>query len=129
MEASRFWIAVAALSGAVSVIVGAFAAHGLPATDAGNRARQLLQTCSQYEIVHALVMLATVALAATGKLDGRMAIVALWLFLVGSVVFPGSLYSLALGGPRWMGAVAPIGGTAFILGWLSLVWAAIKAPG
>jgi len=129
MEASRFWIAVAALSGAVSVVVGAFAAHGLPATDAGNRARQLLQTGSQYEIVHALVILATVALAATGKLDGRMATVALWLFLVGSVVFPGSLYSLAFGGPRWMGAVAPIGGTAFILGWLSLVWAAIKAPG
>src|ERR1700743_130271 len=105
MEASRLWIAVAALSGAVSVIVGAFAAHGLPATDAGNRARQLLQPGSQYETVHAPALLWTVALEATGKVDSRMATVALWLFCVGSVVFPGSLYSLAFSGPRWMGAV------------------------
>ena len=52
-----------------------------------------------------------------------------WLFLVGSVVFPGALYALAFGGPRWMGAVAPIGGAAFILGWLSLGLAALMRPG
>ena len=47
------------------------------------------------------------------------------LFLAGSVFFPGALYALAFGGPRWFGAVAPLGGTAFILGWLSVVLAAV----
>ncbi len=125
-ELSRNWIVVAAMSGALSVIAGAFAAHGLPATDAGHRARELLQTGSQYEIVHALAMLATIALAAAGKLDTRRASATLWLFAVGSVVFPGALYALAFEGPRWMGAVAPVGGLAFILGWLCLGWAALK---
>jgi uncharacterized membrane protein YgdD (TMEM256/DUF423 family) len=110
----------------VSVIVGAFAAHGLPATDVGNHARELLQTGSHYEIVHALAMLATVALAATGKLNPRLSTAALWLFLMGSVVFPGSLYALAFDAPRWMGAVAPIGGLGFILGWLALAGAALR---
>lgn len=123
---NRNWIVFAALSGAVSVIVGAFAAHGLPATDAGHRARDLLQTGSHYEIFHALAMLGAVALAASGKLDGRRTTVALWLLAVGSVIFPGALYVLAFDGPRWMGAVAPVGGLAFILGWLGLAWAALK---
>ena len=58
-------------------------------------------------------------------LNGRTAIVAQCLFFVGSVLFPGALYALAFGGPRWLGAVAPIGGTAFILGWLSLALAVL----
>jgi uncharacterized membrane protein YgdD (TMEM256/DUF423 family) len=124
---ARFWIVVAALSGAVSVIVGAFAAHGLDAhTEAGARAREWLQTGGQYEAVHALAMLGVAALSAAGKLDGRLASAAQGLFLAGSVLFPGALYSLALGGPRWFGAVAPVGGLAFIAGWLCLAAAAFK---
>ena len=53
---------------------------------------------------------------------------ALWLFLAGSVLFPGALYSLSFGGPRWFGAVAPIGGLAFIAGWVFLAIAALKRP-
>lgn len=128
--AAKGWIVVAALSGALSVIVGAFAAHGLDvSTEAGRKAREWLQTGSQYEMVHALAMLAVVALARGAMMNGSWAVVAQCLFLAGSVLFPGALYALAFGGPRWFGAVAPFGGTAFILGWASLVVAALMRAG
>ncbi|WP_425067666.1 DUF423 domain-containing protein [Reyranella sp.] len=128
-DAARLWIVVAALSGAISVIVGAFAAHGLDLrTEAGLKARDWLQTGSHYQMFHALAMLGVCALAGTEHLNVRLAVVALWLFLAGSVLFPGALYSLSFGGPRWFGAVAPIGGLAFIAGWVFLVIAALKRP-
>jgi len=122
----RGWIAIAAVSGAVSVIVGAFAAHGLDATtEPGTKAREWLQTGSQYEMIHALAMVGVVALVRSAMLNAPVALVAQCLFLTGSVLFPGALYALAFGGPRWMGAVAPIGGAAFILGWVALGLAAL----
>jgi uncharacterized membrane protein YgdD (TMEM256/DUF423 family) len=122
----RGWIVVAALSGAVSVMAGAFGAHGIDASPAvGARARELLQTGSHYEIAHALAMLAVVALARRARLKEGLAMAAQVLFLAGSILFPGALYALALGGPRWFGAVAPVGGLAFILGWLALALAAL----
>jgi uncharacterized membrane protein YgdD (TMEM256/DUF423 family) len=125
------WIVVAALSGAIAVAVGAFAAHGLDlSTAAGVKAREWLQTGSHYAMIHALAILAVAALARGGALSGGLAVTAQSLFVVGSVLFPGALYALAFGGPRWFGAVAPIGGTAFILGWVCLAvaaWFAAKA--
>jgi uncharacterized membrane protein YgdD (TMEM256/DUF423 family) len=124
--AAKGWIVIAALSGAISVIVGAFTAHGLDlSTEAGRKAREWLQTGSQYEMIHALAMVGVVALARSALLNGPLAVVAQCLFLVGSVLFPGALYALAFGGPRWIGAVAPFGGAAFILGWLGLGLAAL----
>ncbi len=119
---SRGWIAFAALSGAVSVIAGAFSAHGL---DAQTQAKEIgwLQAGSQYEALHALAILAVVALSA--RLSIGWARAAQWLFLVGSLLFPAALYGLALHLPRWLGAVAPIGGSAFILGWVALAVAAL----
>ncbi|WP_422010721.1 DUF423 domain-containing protein [Reyranella sp.] len=128
-DAARLWIVVAALSGAISVVVGAFAAHGLDLrTEAGLKARDWLQTGSHYQMFHALAMLGVCALAGMEMLNVRLAVVALWLFLAGSVLFPGALYSLSFGGPRWFGAVAPIGGLAFIAGWVFLAIAAFKRP-
>lgn len=122
----RGWIVVAAASGAIAVAAGAFGAHGFdPATAAGARARELLQTGSHYEIVHALAMLVVTLLAGGGRIGGPLVSAALWLFLAGSLLFAGSLYALAFGGPRWAGAVAPFGGTAFILGWLALAMGAL----
>lgn len=124
--AAKGWIIVAALSGAIAVTLGAIAAHGLDlSTEAGRKAREWLQTASHYQIIHALAIVAVVALARSAMLNGRVAIVTQCLFFVGSVLFPGALYALAFGGPRWLGAVAPIGGTAFILGWASLALAAL----
>ena len=127
--AARGWIVAAAVSGAISVVVGAFAAHGLDLrTEAGLKAREWLQTGSHYEMIHALAILAVVVLSSGARLNGRLAAAAQWLFLAGSFLFPGALYALAFGGPRWFGAVAPIGGTAFILGWLCLALAAMRKP-
>jgi uncharacterized membrane protein YgdD (TMEM256/DUF423 family) len=124
--AAKGWIIVAALSGAISVALGAFAAHGLDlSTEAGRKAREWLQTGSHYQIIHALAIVAVVALARSAMLNGRVAVVTQCLFFVCSVLFPGALYALAFGGPRWIGAGAPIGGAAFILGWLSLALAAV----
>jgi uncharacterized membrane protein YgdD (TMEM256/DUF423 family) len=124
--AAKGWIIVAALSGAIAVAIGAFAAHGLDlSTEAGRKAREWLQTGSHYQIIHALAIVAVVALARSAMLNGRIVVVAQCLFFVGSVLFPGALYALAFGGPRWFGAVAPIGGAAFILGWVSLALAAL----
>lgn len=129
-EAARLWIFVAAMSGAISVIVGAFAAHGLDLrTEAGLKARDWLQTGSHYQMFHALAMLGVCALAGAELLNVRLATIALWLFLAGSVLFPGALYSLSFGGPRWFGAVAPIGGIAFIAGWVFLAIAAFRGRG
>lgn len=127
--AAKGWIVVAALSGAISVIVGAFAAHGLDlSTEAGRKAREWLQTGSQYQVIHALAIIGVVVLVRTATVNAPVALVAQCLFVLGSVLFPGALYALAFGGPRWMGAVAPIGGAAFILGWLCLALAALMRP-
>jgi uncharacterized membrane protein YgdD (TMEM256/DUF423 family) len=125
-DAGSRWIAFAGVSGAVSVIAGAFAAHGM---DADTQAAQIgwLHTGSQYEALHALAILAVAALAGNGHLKAPTARAAQILFAVGSIVFPGALYAMALGGPSLLGAVAPIGGLAFILGWLALALAALTA--
>ncbi len=125
--AGRGFIAFAALSGAISVIAGAFAAHGL---DAVAEAKEIgwLHIGSQYAAIHALATLAVAGLAALGRLNTKFAVPAQWLFLVGGVLFPAALYGLALHGPRLLGAVAPIGGTAFILGWLLFAVAALSRP-
>lgn len=125
--AGRGFIAFAALSGAVSVIAGSVSAHGL---DPVAEAKEIgwLQIGSQYAAIHALAMLAVACLAGMGRLRAGPALAAQWLFLVGGVLFPGALYSLALHGPRLLGAVPPIGGTAFILGWLMVATGALTRP-
>lgn len=80
----------------------------------------------QYHLWHALGMV-LVGLAAAVVADGPWLRAAGLLLAVGIVLFSGSLYALALGAPRWLGAVAPLGGTAFILGWLAFAVAALRA--
>ena len=127
---AKGWIVAAALNGAISVVVGAFAAHGLdPGTEAGAKARDWLQTGSQYQALHALAMLAVAALSHSARIGGKAAVAAQGLFLAGSILFPGALYTLAFDGPRWLGAVAPFGGLAFIAGWVSLAVAALTMQG
>lgn len=121
---AKGWIAAAAVSGAVSVMAGAFAAHGLdPVAEA--KAIGWLHMGSTYEAVHALAILAVAALAQQGRLRPSLALAAQILFLGGSLCFCGALYALALQGPHWLGMVAPLGGSALILGWLTLALAAL----
>ena len=112
------FIAFAALNGALAVAGGAFAAHALdPVADAQRIG--WLRTASEYQMIHALAILANVALAGPSLAD--------WSFCVGIVFFAGALYGLALQGPLWLGAVAPVGGAAFILGWLALAVFALRS--
>ncbi|GLQ97199.1 DUF423 domain-containing protein [Dyella mobilis] len=102
------------LGGASAVLLGAFGAHALRnVLDAAHR--ELWHTAVQYHFWHALAL----ALA-VGFGQGRAGRMAKWTFALGVVLFCGSLYGLALGAPRWLGAVTPLGGVAFIVGWVAL---------
>ncbi len=103
---------VAALSGALAVGAGAFGAHG-----AHGEAAEWLKTGAHYQLVHAVVALVAMRLDARG---------AGWLFVAGGALFAGTLYLMALGAPRWFGAITPIGGALLIAGWLWLAWAGTR---
>ena len=103
---------LAALSGALAVGAGAFGAHG-----ASGAAADWLRTGAQYQMTHAVAALAALHLGARGPA---------WLFVVGGAVFAGTLYLMALGLPRWLGAVTPIGGALLIAGWLWLAWVGVR---
>jgi uncharacterized membrane protein YgdD (TMEM256/DUF423 family) len=116
------WLMLAAISAFISIAVGAFAAHGV--TDP--RAKELLKTGAQYEFMHAIATIACATFMQLGAARARFAPVA---FLTGSLLFSGSVYALACGAPRWIGAVTPIGGLLFLTGWALLIWAARKVDG
>jgi uncharacterized membrane protein YgdD (TMEM256/DUF423 family) len=116
------WFIAGALAAGLAVVLGAFGAHGLKGrVDAGLLA--VFETGVRYHVYHALALLA-VGLAA-GRWSSPWIGAAGWLFLAGIIVFSGSLYLMTLTGARWLGAITPIGGVAFILGWACLalgVW-------
>ena len=108
---------VGALCGAVAVAAGAFGAHGLrdrldPAS------MSAVETAVRYQLVHTLALI--VAAQRSKQHPGRAASMAGGLFAAGIVLFSGSLYALALGAPRIVGLVTPLGGLAFIAGWIAL---------
>ena len=108
---------LAAVSGFIAVAVGAFAAHGV--TDPV--AKDWLKTGASYQFMHAM---ATFACATFMQIGAKRARFAPAFFLGGSVLFSGSLYAMAAGAPRWLGAVTPLGGLCFLTGWAILAWAA-----
>lgn len=113
----------AALGGAAAVTLGAFGAHALHAS-LDEHALATWHTAVEYQLWHVLALLVAAAMAsqrATASL--RAAAIA---FVVGIVLFSGSLYALALGGPRMLGAITPFGGAAFIVGWIALAMHAWK---
>ncbi|MSP62659.1 MAG: DUF423 domain-containing protein [Myxococcales bacterium] len=120
----RLFLVLGALSGFLSVAAGAFGAHAL---------RQRLppdllavfETAARYQMFHALALLAVGLLAA--RVPSQAATAAGWLFALGTVIFSGSLYALALSGVRVLGAVTPLGGVALLAGWLALAWAALRS--
>jgi uncharacterized membrane protein YgdD (TMEM256/DUF423 family) len=113
----RAWMTLAALGGLAAVAVGAFAAHGV----SDPAAKELLKTGAQYGFMHTM---ATFACATFMQIGARRARFAPAFFLPGVVLFSGSLYALAAGAPRWVGAITPLGGLLFLGGWLTLAWAA-----
>ena len=117
----RTFMFVGALMGFVGVGIGAFGAHGLK----GRLSAEMLavfETGVRYQMYHALALLALGAMMS--RLDGRAVVVAGWSFTAGILIFSGSLYALALSGVTMLGAITPIGGLAFLIGWIALAIAA-----
>ena len=108
----------------LAVAAGAFGAHALTGT-LTTEALATFETAARYQMYHALALLAAAWVA--DRWPGTAARAAGWLFLAGIVVFSGSLYLLSLTGTRWLGAVTPLGGLAFLAGWLALGWAVVRA--
>jgi uncharacterized membrane protein YgdD (TMEM256/DUF423 family) len=119
-------LALGAVSGAISVMLGAFGAHALKARLSAD-ALSAFQTAVQYQMMHSLALIA-VGLWLVRHPDDMLSRYAALAFCFGILFFSGSLYGLTLGGPRWLGPVTPIGGTLFIAGWLLFAVAAIKTP-
>ncbi|MBI4246110.1 MAG: DUF423 domain-containing protein [Candidatus Rokubacteria bacterium] len=117
----RLFLVLGSLSAFLAVALGAFAAHGLRGR-LGPDMLATFETGARYHMFHALGLLA--AAWAASRWPGGAAIAAGWLFVAGTVIFSGSLYLLSVSGQRWLGAITPLGGAAFLLGWLALAVAA-----
>jgi uncharacterized membrane protein YgdD (TMEM256/DUF423 family) len=113
---------IAAATGFLAVVLGAFGAHGLKEILAQNNTTAVWEKAVFYHFIHA-VMLFLVA--------GRkpLAVVAWWSFLAGIVIFSGSLYLLAVTNVKWLGAITPVGGLSFLAGWAWLFALAGKNNG
>jgi uncharacterized membrane protein YgdD (TMEM256/DUF423 family) len=110
-------ITLGALNAAISIAAGAFGAHGLRSR-LEPRALEIFETAARYQMYHALAMILV------GVIATRGAGTAGWIFQAGIVVFSGSLYALALTDVKILGAITPLGGLAFLVGW---IWLAVAA--
>lgn len=120
------WLSLSGISGFLAVALGAFGAHGLKArlADVADGAKRLgwWETAAHYHLMHALA-LGLVAFVIARAPAARFAGVA---FLLGTLLFAGSLYLMALGGPRWLGAITPLGGLSLLAGWAILAWCGVS---
>jgi|TARA_R100000005_G_scaffold85934_1_gene54588 uncharacterized membrane protein YgdD (TMEM256/DUF423 family) len=121
---AQFFIASAAISGALAVSFGAFGAHALKAR-LDSYSLDVFQTAVQYHFIHSLALLGVGILLLQ---NSELALLRSsgWLFLLGMLLFSGSLYVLSLSGLRWLGAIAPLGGLSFIAAWGCLAAASWK---
>ena len=116
----RTFLLLGSIAGALAVAVGAFGAHALRGR-VGEEMLNAFEIGARYHMYHALALLAVAWVAS--RWPGPAVTIAGWLFVAGIVVFPGSLYLLALTGQRWLGAVTPLGGLCLLAGWILLAWA------
>ena len=124
-NAHRFPLLAAGLFGVTGVALGAFGAHGLQAFLAERGMTHAWDSAARYQLVHVVALFSAAAWlrTATGAAAARV-VWASRCWTVGVVLFSGSLYGLAAGGPRWLGPVTPLGGVAFMAGWLCVIAAA-----
>lgn len=121
----NIFLVLASLNGFIAVALGAFAAHGLK-NMLSPELLNTFQTGVQYHMYHALALLG-VGLLTLHYPNNPMLKASGYLFLAGIVVFSGSLYVLALSGIRWLGAITPLGGVAFLAAWALLAWSMLRA--
>ena len=118
------WLMVVAILGGLAVAAGAFGAHALEGK-LSDQYLEVYKTAVQYQMIHTLALLGVAILGAIHP-DAAWLRPSAWLFLVGTVLFSGSLYALVFSGIRPLGMITPIGGLAFILGWVALALAGLR---
>lgn len=121
---AKLFLSLGAASGALSVIIGAFGAHGLK----DKLCEQMLaiyKTGVEYHFYHTLALLAVGLLAM--NYESKLLTASGWSFVSGMIIFSGSLYALSISGIKVLGAITPIGGLLFIVGWICLVVSVLKA--
>lgn len=116
---AKLILQLAGLSGALAVGLGAFGAHSLEALLIQNGRLDTFQTAVNYHFYHTLALLG-IGILATIKPKWKGTAFSAWCMVLGILIFSGSLYVLSLTGITWLGAITPLGGLAFILGWSSL---------
>jgi uncharacterized membrane protein YgdD (TMEM256/DUF423 family) len=119
----KSFVILGALLGGLSVAAGAFGAHALR-SQLEPRMLEVFETAARYQMYHALALVAAAWLYQ--QTEAPAAQFAGWSFLVGILLFSGSLYAVALTGARGLGAITPLGGVAFLVGWASLALAALR---
>ncbi len=122
MKGQSFFLKTGAIMGGLAVVFGAFGAHGLEAR-LSEAMRAVYETAVRYHFYHTLAILA-VGAGAAGLWRNVWTARACWAWVIGTCVFSGSLYVLAITEIRWLGAITPIGGVALIMGWLFIALAA-----
>ncbi|PRY88058.1 DUF423 domain-containing protein [Mongoliibacter ruber] len=120
------YIQIAALFGALAVGIGAFGAHGLEPILESKGTSDTFETAVKYHFYHTLALLACAFLLELYPSNKKLS-AAFWLFAIGIIIFSGTLYTLSLTGVSWLGAITPIGGVAFIAGWVMMMISA-KQP-
>lgn len=123
----RLFLAIAALLGGLAVAAGAFASHALTER-LTPRALEVFGTSVRYQMYHALALLAIALLLGVASLNQTWLLAAGWAYIVGVVLFSGSLYLISLAGLKAVGPITPLGGLAFLVGWGCLAIAALSAP-
>jgi uncharacterized membrane protein YgdD (TMEM256/DUF423 family) len=116
----------AALSLLCATMGGAAASHALSGLDA--RALHSFETAVGFQFFHGLGLIA-VTLVGLTQGGGRVLWLAAWLFVIGTLLFCGSIYATTFGAPSFIGSAAPTGGAAFMLGWALFAWSALRLPG
>ena len=117
----KHFVTIGALLGGLAVVAGAFGAHGLKQHVTPDRL-DIFHTGVEYQMYHALALL--LLAWRTSKDASQLPVIASWCFIIGCIVFSGSLYLLVILGQPWLGAITPIGGVAFIVGWGCLMFSA-----
>ena len=124
---SRFFIFIAAVMAGLSVAGGAFASHALKES-LSQRALEIFETGSKYQMYHSLALLMVgLFLSRKDEITPTLLNVAGWAFIIGIVLFSGSLYALSLSGITRLGAITPLGGVAFLVGWCCMAIAAWRS--
>ncbi|MBD2302107.1 DUF423 domain-containing protein [Nostoc sp. FACHB-190] len=120
---TQIFLSIAAVLAGLAVAAGAFASHALR-DHISERSLSIFETGARYQMYHALALLVVALLISRLESPPTTLVASGWLFIIGIAIFSGSLYALSVTGVKYLGAITPLGGVAFIAGWCALAIAA-----